>query len=27
MAFLKFCSAGSSCLTYDFFGELHHEPQ
>ena len=27
MAFLKFCSAGSSCPTYDFFGELHHEPQ
>jgi hypothetical protein len=26
-AFLKFCSSESSCPTYDFFGELHHEPQ
>jgi len=27
MAFLKFCSAESSCPVHDFFGELHHEPQ
>src|SRR5215208_7107696 len=26
-AFLKFCSSGTSCPTYGFFGELHHEPQ
>ena len=26
-AHLKFCTSGSSCPTYSFFGELHHEPQ
>jgi hypothetical protein len=26
-AYLQFCSAGISCPTYQFFGELHHEPQ
>jgi hypothetical protein len=26
-AFLKFCSSGSTCPNYQFFGELHHEPQ
>ena len=26
-AYLNFCSEGSSCPTYQFFGELHHEPQ
>ena len=27
MATLRFCSASSSCGSYWFFGELHHEPQ
>jgi hypothetical protein len=26
-AYLKFCSSGGTCPTYQFFGELHHEPQ
>ncbi|MFL5447210.1 MAG: hypothetical protein ACJ8AY_08530 [Gemmatimonadales bacterium] len=26
-ATLRFCSASSSCRSYSFFGELHHEPQ
>jgi hypothetical protein len=27
MARPKFCSPESTCTVYDFFGELHHEPQ